>query len=274
MKFKSAARLLGLGLGLMTFPLLSVASDSEFLGLCEHTLSNSPEKKLCSEIHNVFFKDQKSKPLVYINPKLLNVEEMSIDKKVDYIIFNDPNFLNGVAYCYFVFKGWISPVQMSPDTLGTSATGFSILNEDLKDYQKWLNTSVEAKKCKTQVQKDSEVSVSNLDTYLKDKVAIIGLNPYGVIQTPGINLSKALEELQTTVNHERIHAYQASCPAFEKWSMDQWANLPVKEKNQYINKHTSYTWSIPKVAGREYIGYLYEKTPSKLEAHFKNCTIK
>lgn len=251
-----------------------MGSDSEFVDLCNHTLSSSPEKKLCQEVHNVFFKDQKSKPLVYINPKMLNVEEMSIDKKVDYIIFNDPNFLSGVAYCYFVFKNWISPTQITPDILGTSATGFSILKEDLKDYQKWLNSSLEAKKCRAQVEKEAGVSVSNLDTYLKDKIAIIGLNPYGIIQTPGINLTATLEELQTTVNHERIHAYQAACPEFEKWSMNEWSKLPVKEKNQYINKYTSYTWSIPKVAGREYIGYLYEKKPSSLPALIKDCQIK
>ena len=34
-----------------------------------------------------------------------------------------------MAYCYFVFRNWISSSELSPDGLSTSASGFSILNE-------------------------------------------------------------------------------------------------------------------------------------------------
>lgn len=229
---------------------------------------------MCDDIHEVFFKNSKSKDMSFIKPEVLGASSLPLDSKIDYIVFNDPNLLNGVAYCYFVFKGWIQSAKISPDQLGMSATGFSILNEDLGAYQKWLATSNEAARCKGSVMQESEVTVSDLSSYLKDRTAIIGLNPYASIQTPNSNLQSVLKDLTLTLNHERIHAFQASCASFDKWSLDEWKKLPFKEKNEYIKKYTTYTWSIPKVAGREYIGYKYEDNFEALRAQISSCPQK
>lgn len=251
-----------------------IDGSSDFLSLCKLTIKDANKDVFCSGVNDVLFKNNSKDIISYVTPAQIGVTSLPLDSKIDYIAFNDPNALNGVAYCYFVYKNWISMSKISPDLLGTSATGFSILKEDLKSYQEWLNTSNIASECKGLVQKESEVTVSNLESYLKDKIAIIGINPYAIIQTPNIDLNKVVEDIRITVNHERIHAYQASCPELEKWSLDQWKALPVKEKNQYINKHPTYTWSIPKVAGREYIGYKYENNFSEIEARLKSCPFK
>lgn len=246
------------------------ASDSDFLSLCKVTIK-SADKTLCSEVQSKLFKGKETQSIVYISPDAVGAPALSLDNKIDYIAFNDPNLMSGVAYCYFVYKNWISMTKMSPDLLGMSATGFSILQEDLKDYQKWLSSSNEATKCKDYVKKESEVTVSNLETYLKGKVAIIGLNPFASINVENPTLESTLKDMKVTIVHERIHAYQATCKSFDDWSMKEWQALPVKEKNQYINKYPTYTWSIPKVAAREYIGFKYEENLQGLETYLKAC---
>ncbi|MBY0413801.1 MAG: hypothetical protein K2Q18_06535, partial [Bdellovibrionales bacterium] len=161
-----------------------------------------------------------------------------------------------------------------PDALVTSASGFSILNEYIPAYKKWLATSSAGKSCKTRVEKEAEVSVADLEISLAGRVALIGLNPYASIQTPDSTAESVLQEMKLTVNHERIHAFQVACPEFEKWSIKEWEKLPFAKKNEYIKKYPSYTWSLPKVAGREYIAFLYESTPEKISEHVKSCKIK
>lgn len=246
------------------------ASESDFFSLCKVTIK-SVDKTLCTEVQNKLFKGKEKQELVYISPDVVGAPALALDNKIDYIAFNDPNLMSGVAYCYFVYKNWISMTKMSPDLLGMSATGFSILQEDLKDYQKWLSTSHEANKCKEYVRKESEVTVSNLETYLKGKVAIIGLNPFASINIENPTMDSTFKDMKVTIVHERIHAYQATCKSFDDWSMKEWQALPVKEKNQYINKYPTYTWSIPKVAAREYVGFKYEENPEQLENYLKAC---
>lgn len=246
------------------------ASESDFLSLCKVTIK-SADKTLCTEVQNKLFKGRETQELVYISPDVVGAPVLALDNKIDYIAFNDPNLMSGVAYCYFVYKNWISMTKMSPDLLGMSATGFSILQEDLKGYQKWLSSSHEANKCKEYVKKESEVTVSNLETYLKGKVAIIGLNPFASINIENPTMDSTFKDMKVTIVHERIHAYQATCKSFDDWSMKEWQALPVKEKNQYINKYPTYTWSIPKVAAREYVGFKYEESPEKLESYLKAC---
>lgn len=248
---------------------------SDFLNLCKATLAHKAQAlPLCEEIHKKFFSQNKNNDIAPLNLEDLKVESSPIDQKIQYFIFNDPNYLSGFAYCYFVYRNWISPTQISPDQLGISATGFSILNEEIQQYQKWLSEKVEGKKCKDRVEKEAQVTVANLEIWLKGKAALIGLNPFASIQIENPTLEKVLEEMKVTVNHERIHAYHVTCPEFEKWSIDQWDKLPSNEKNQYVKKYPSYTWTIPKIAGREYIGFKYESSPEKLQEFIKNCKIK
>jgi hypothetical protein len=252
-----------------------VEAPSDFLSLCKATLTYKTQAlPLCEEIHKKFFSQNKTNDIAVLNPADLKVEPSPIDHKIQYFIFNDPNYLAGIAYCYFVYRNWISPSQISPDQLGLSATGFSILNEEIPQYQKWLVEKAEGKKCKERVEKEAEVSVANLEISLKGKAALIGLNPFASIQGENPTLESVLEEMKITVNHERIHAYHVTCPEFEKWSIKEWEKLPSKEKNEYIKKYPSYTWTIPKIAGREYIGFKYEANPEKLQEFVKNCKTK
>lgn len=262
----------------LSFNLFSATASepvSDFQSLCKATLQNQPNSlPLCEKIHQKFFINNKTNDIAAISPSDVGAPASAIDSKVQFFIYNDPNFLSGMAYCYFVYRNWISSAEISPDALAMSASGFSILNEDIKKYQSWLTSSTEGKKCKTRVEKEAEVSVSNLELSLKDRVAIIGLNPYASIQNPNPTYESVVDEMKLTINHERIHAYQVACPEFEKWSIKEWEKLPVATKNVYIKKYPSYTWSIPKIAGREYIGFLYEGTPEKIGEHIKNCKIK
>ncbi len=248
---------------------------SDFQSLCKVTLQNNPTSlPLCETIHQKFFVQNKTSDLTTITPADVGAPASPLDSKIQFFMFNDPNYLSGIAYCYFVYRNWISPSEVGPDALAQSASGFSILNEDVKAYQKWLVSANEGKKCKARVEKEAEVSVANLEVSLKDKVALIGLNPYASIQSPNPTADSVLKDMMLTVNHERIHAYQVACPGFEKWSIKEWEKLATAKKNEYIKKYPSYTWSIPKVAGREYVAFLFEGEPSKIAEHVKNCKLK
>ncbi len=260
---------------LFTFNLFAAEEPaSDFNSLCKATLQGKPNSlPLCETIYQKFFINNKGKDISGLKPSDVNAPASPLDSRIQFFIFNDPNYLAGVAYCYFVYRNWISPSQVGPDTLAMNASGFSILNEDLKLYQNWIATKSEGQKCKVRVEKEAEVSLANLEVLLKDKVALIGLNPYASIQTPNPTADSVMDDMKLTVNHERIHAYQVACPEFEKWSIKEWEKLPFNKKNEYIKKYPSYTWSIPKVAGREYIAFLYEGEPSKITEHVKSCKI-
>lgn len=248
--------------------------DSHFFNLCKNTLKNNAKAlPVCETIYQKFFVKNNTSDIVNIAPSDVGAQASAIDSKVQFFIFNDPNFVSGMAYCYFGYRNWITIKDTSPDQMGMSASGFSILNEEIAPYQKWLMSSLEGKKCKAIVEKESEVSVANLENALKGKVALIGLNPYALIHSPNITSESVMKEMLLTLNHERIHAFQVACPEFEKWSIKEWEKLPFATKNSYIKKYPSYTWSIPKVAGREYIAFLYENAPEKVGEHISKCKI-
>ena len=259
----------------VSMSIMAVEPASDFNSLCKATLQHKPNSlPLCEVIHQKFFINNKSQDISGIKPADVNAPASPLDNRIQFFIFNDPNYLAGVAYCYFVYRNWISPTEIGPDTLAQSASGFSILNEDLKLYQNWLTNKAEGKKCKARVEKEAEVSLANLEVLLKDSVALIGLNPYALIHSDNPTAVTVMDEMKLTVNHERIHAFQVACPEFEKWSIKEWEKLSFTKKNEYIKKYPSYTWSISKVAGREYIAFLYESTPEKISEHLKTCKIK
>jgi hypothetical protein len=251
------------------------SAAADFLNLCKTTLAAQPNSlPLCETIHQKFFNENKTKDLVIITPAQVGAPPSPLDGKIQFFMFNDPNYLSGIAYCYFVYRNWISSSEISPDALAMSASGFSILNEDIPAYLKWLKTQAAGQKCKARVEKEAEVTVADLELSLAGRVALIGLNPYASIQTPDSSVESVLSDMKLTINHERIHAYQVACPEFEKWSIKEWEKLPTAKKNEYIKKYPSYTWSLPKVAGREYVAFLFESTPEKITDHVKNCKIK
>lgn len=260
----------------------SLAEDtpkSDFLSLCLMTDTfgtKEVQAKICHEIADRLLGGPKAKDIVSLTPDQIGAPKMSLDSKIHFFAFNDPNFLVGMAYCYFVFRGWISPQTISPDQLAMAASGFSILNEKIKDYAEWLKNSDSGKKCNARVEKESEVKVADLEKALGGYVAIIGLNPYAAILTPPVSLESVLQEMRLTINHERIHGYHVACPAFEKWSIGQWTALKTDKKNELIKKYPSYNWTVPAVAGREFIGFQYEQDPKKVEdlPEIKQCTLK
>ena len=259
---------------LLSINVFAAEPASDFNSLCKATLQHKPNSlPLCEVIHQKFFINNKTQDIAGVKPSDVNAPASPLDSRIQFFIFNDPNYLAGVAYCYFVYRNWISPTEVSPDTLAQSASGFSILNEDLKLYQNWITTKPEGQKCKVRVEKEAEVSLANLETLLRDKVALIGLNPYASIQIENPTANTVMDEMKLTINHERIHAFQVACPEFEKWSIKEWEKLPFAKKNEYIKKYPSYTWSISKVAGREYIAFLLESTPEKISEHVKSCKI-
>ncbi|MBP9681016.1 MAG: hypothetical protein KBD76_06400 [Bacteriovorax sp.] len=260
----------------LSSPLFSADNPtSDFLSLCKVSLTKTLEhEEMCSTIHQKFFSKVTSVDIANYKPSDVLAPPDPIDSKIQYLVFNDPNYVPGVAYCYFVFRGWVSMNSMSPDAFGESVSGFSILNEDIKKYQQWLKQETFGKKCQQLVEKDSQVQIVNLEETLKLGVALIGLNPYALIKSPGATTESVLQEMKTTTNHERIHAYQVLCPLFEKWSIDQWGKLATKEKNIYIKKYNAYNWSIPQIAGREFIAFLYETAPEKIAEQVKSCSKK
>lgn len=247
---------------------------SDFLSLCNATFEHQKEKlPMCKEINDKFFAKGGSNDITNIRPADLKAKDTPIDSKIEFLVFNDPNYVPAIGYCYFVYRNWVSPTTFSPDDMGMNASGFSILNEELKSYQTWLKNNAEGKKCQKRVETDSQVSVVNLEETLKNKVALIGLNPYATLHTENPTTESVLSEMQLTVNHERIHAYQVACPDFEKWSISEWEKLPTAKKNEYIKKYPSYNWTIPKIAGREYIGFLFEATPEKINPYVAKCKL-
>ncbi len=256
----------------ISFNLMAASEDSNFTNLCKVTLqNNSAALPVCETINQKFFIKNKTSDMVNISPSDVGAPSSALDAKIQFFIFNDPNFVSAMAYCYFVYRNWISSSTTTPDSLGKSASGFSILNEEIAPYQKWLASSFEGKKCKASVEKEAEVSVANLEVALIGKVALIGLNPYAMITSPGVTSESVMKEMTLTLNHERIHAFQVACPEFEKWSIKQWEKLPLVTKNTYIKKYTSYTWSIPKIAGREYVAFLYENNFPAISGQISKC---
>ncbi len=258
----------------LSSPLLATEPKSDFHSLCKATFQFKKEKlSICDEVQSKLFSKTGTSDIAPVKPTDLKAKESPIDGKVEFLAFNDPNYLPAIAYCYFVYRNWISPTTFSPDDMASNASGFSILNEDLDKYQTWLKTNTAGKQCESRVLKESEVSVVNLADTLKNKVALIGLNPYASLQQENATIESVMQDMMLTLNHERIHAYHVACPEFEKWSIKEWEKLPSAKKNDYMKKYPSYNWTVPKIAGREYIGFLFEATPEMINPHVAKCKL-
>jgi len=246
---------------------------SDFLSLCKVSFPrNLKNEKLCQSINQKFFSNVKSVDIATFKPTDFNVPPLSIDSKIQYIAFNDPNYVAALAYCYFNFRGWISSDSLTPDKFGTIVSGLSILNEQINEYQEWITKNPKGINCKKKVEQESEFPLVNLANSLKNSVGIIGINPYALItQKDQIDIAAIYTEIRTTIVHERIHAYHVICPEFEKWSINEWQKLNPKAKKEYREKYPSYDWSNIKVAGREYSAYLLEIKENQIAPLIKNC---
>lgn len=209
-----------------------------------------------------------------VQPADVGAPALNVDSTVNFVIFNDPNYLAGVSYCYFVFRGWIDPAKLSPDDEALNSSGFSILNEEISAYQNWLDKNETGKSCKARIEKDSGVPVANLKNLLGKHSALIGLNPLASVHTGHLSYSSVLDDLALTLNHERVHAYQVLCPDLEKWGQAQWNLLPQNEKDKFSVVYPAYNWKDLKIAGREYVAFSYEGKPTKLLERLNGCKIK
>jgi hypothetical protein len=260
----------GLGIGVSQ----ALGASSDFLSLCRTNLQGQAgAEKVCTSLNQMFFSRAKTHDIVPFTPTQLGAPRMSVDSKIQFIAFDDPNFVAGVAYCYFVFRNWINPSLVSPDDLGLNSSGFSILNEELTAYQRWLDNSAPGQACKARVEKTSAVPTANLKESLEGHSALIAINPFASLRSNGAKLEAVMADLRLTVNHERVHAYQVLCPDFEKWSRDQWnAQSPV-EKSKMRTKYSSYNWNDPKVAAREWAAFTLESKPQEIKKHLGACRL-
>lgn len=258
------------------FSVYLLADTSDFLNLCKtHFKSDSARLDTCERVNKILFVGVTAKEASTLtSPQKISATEMSVDKKILFIALNDPNYFPALVYCYSVYHHWINPNQISPDALGMLSSGVSILNENLPQYQKWLNSSKEGKSCRSLVEKESGLPISNLEDSLKGYTAMIVLNPYAVIRTSGDDFNKAMDELRLTLNHERIHAYHVLCPQFEKSEKNKWLKLSLAEKNKFIEKYPNYNWSDVKTAGREYSAFTLETVPESIASLVSTCKIK
>lgn len=258
------------------FSLNIFADTSDFLNLCKtHFKDDTARIDTCERINKILFAGITPKEASTLtSPQKISAIPMSVDKKILFMALNDPNYLPALVYCYSVYHHWINPNQISPDALGMLSSGVSILNENLPQYQKWLTTSPEGKSCRTLVEKESGLPISNLEDSLKGYTAMIVLNPYAVIRSSGTDYNLAMDELRLTLNHERIHAYHVLCPQFEKSEKDKWVKLSLAEKNKFIEKYPNYNWKDLKTAGREYSAFTLETVPDSVVNLIKSCKIK
>jgi hypothetical protein len=209
-----------------------------------------------------------------ISPVDVGAPALAVDSKVQFLVFNDPNYLAGMAYCYFAFRGWIDAEKFSPDDIVLASSGFSILNEDIASYKKWLEANASGKKCRARVEKESGVPVTDLAAALKGYAAIVGINPLASVKSGKLGFEPIHDEMRLTVNHERIHAYQVLCPNLEAWGQKKWKELPAEEQAKFPLVYPSYNWKDLKVAGREYVAYSFEGKPLRISDHVGKCKIK
>ncbi len=247
------------------------ADTSDFLSLCLAD-DNVTDKSACKPVHARFFQGD-TKHFAPLTPAQVGAPAMSVDPKVQFLIFNDPNYVAGIAYCYFAFRKWIDPEQVSPDGVGLTASGFSILKERLPEYQAWLVSSKEGKACKTRVLSESGVEVANLEVSLRDHTALIGVNPLALVREHGGQIEVILKEMARTLNHERVHAYQVLCPSFEKWSRAQWERLSSMDQEKVKKRYPSYNWKDPLVAARESAAFALEADPKQMVSHLGTCAL-
>lgn len=249
----------------------AMADTSDFLSLCKSSLPKNLHQKTCVRLNKLLFKGDNKSPSQLIQPDVLGAPKFSIDKKILFMVFNDPNYFPAVSYCYFVFRGWLNPGQVSPDRLGMDSTGFSILNEDLAGYKLWLSKDNKGKSCQKLIEKETQIPLTDLSSSIKGYHAIVGLNPFASIRQQGGDYEKVVDDLALTLNHERIHALQVACEKLDTYGMQEWSKIGGPAQHKFAAKYPSYNWRDIKVAGREYIAFLYEKNPGKVLKLIKDC---
>jgi len=251
----------------------SNAGASDFHSLC-HAFAEAKgyPKNVCTEVNSLIFGDAlNDKTTLSLGPKVFGAPEQKIDKKINYIVFNDANGVAALAYCYFVFREWIKANAMTPDDMGMASSGFSIVHEKIDEYEEWIDGDPNGIACKKKVQSSTGFQVPSLKEKLKGYAGIVAINPLAAFLSQPNRSSAVMQELKVTMNHERIHVYQAQCPALEQWGQKRWQELSSKEQKVISSKLNAYNWESLEVAGREYTAFSFESQPEKILPLVKDC---
>lgn len=247
---------------------LARANYSDFLSLCVAQVGPT-NRSICDQIQNQFFQSE-TPHFAPLSPAMVGAPALPIDSKVQFLVFNDPNYVAGVAYCYFSFRKWIDPTQVSPNALGLGANGFAIMKENLAAYQRWLE-GPEGKACKARVKSESQVEVANLEVSLRGYVALIAVNPFAIVREQGANAQAVTQEMVRTLNYGRLQAYLVACPIFARWGEKQWAGLSASENKKMREAHPQYPWSDTVAASREYVALKFEDNLKEVQPLLKAC---
>lgn len=248
------------------------AKETPFHQVCEKRLrekqyTKSVKLNVCDQVERKFFKDRNS--IQRFGPALVQAPILPIDKKVDFVLFYDPSALSAYAYCYFAFRGWFNPKELSPEQIALSASGFSILKSELKGYQSWLASDA-GQRCVSSVHDSVHLQVVDLEREMGNHVSIVAFNPIGAIRSDD-GLQAVEHEAWLTVNHERIHAIHVTCPEVDKFANQHWDSLSKTEREKIKEGHLSYDWSNRTVAVREALAYLLEDNPVKVLDYVGSC---
>ena len=94
---------------------LASDSKSDFLSLCQSILiTRGQSTQSCQTLHQQFFKNTADKiSISTIKPDLIGAPLQLIDQKIHYFVVKDPNYIPGLAYCYFSYRGWIDSKNIS-----------------------------------------------------------------------------------------------------------------------------------------------------------------
>lgn len=245
---------------------------SPFLNRCNERLEQenyvkNAESKLCEQLRTKFF--QGWGPIQQISPQTVEAPPLPIDSKVRFIAFYNPDYLAAFAYCYFVFRGWFDPEKISPDKLALSASGFTIMKDELVGYDSWLN-SHSGEGCRFRLKDETGLAPMDLAKEIGAAIAVIAINPVGAIRSDG-GMQPLLREARLTMNHERIHAIHVNCPSVDKAASEHWTSLDVKARDALKVGHLDYDWNNPKIAIREAFAYAFEDNPAKVLEYTGNC---
>ena len=234
-----------------------------FLSECQKKVTSTPERDaFCENAAKTFFTDQK--PVQKIDLVKLGAPSLKIDSQIRFAAFYDYRYVAALTYCYFASRKWFNSKTYSPLHFAKGVAGFAVLSSELEPYKKWLETP-EGFACRKRVEGELGLRNVRLLDYLKDHSALVAINPIAMVENR-TQLKSIIEESRHTVNHERVHVLHVSCKNIGNHATKIWTELPEAKKNNLKMKLPDYNWKDPVVGEREYLAFLHEKDPSKLES--------
>lgn len=233
------------------------------------TVNAAGKSEICEATRQRFF--PKRFPFREITPEVVGAAALPIDPKVRLLAFQNPRIFAALGYCYFLSRGWIEDTDITPASFATGVGGFAILSDELHEYNSWVRTNP-GKNCRAKVLSEVGYPVADLAGEFRGAISLIALNPASLVRGKTA-VDEVLAEAKLTVNHERIHAFQALCEEFQDWSELEWGALKEPGRKLVREKHPGYAWSNPFIAAREYIAFRYEQKPAEALLFLGDCKL-